>query len=254
MTPDFDLRQLLQSWPFDPENDARFLRVPDGREVLQVRTPLGIEQIEVDGRPDGLRPYGMESSLAYQLKRLEEARTAGRDGDFELTADECAELFDEGTLYYLRYIRFFQLRDWARTMRDTARNLSLFDLVRLYAQREEDQQFLEKWRPYILRVNSTAAAMLELDADAYDAALKSLQDSIKQIEALPELDDETFTFERERSLGALRELAGQIQSQKPVSELENLQRQLEAAVDAQEFERAAELRDKIRELKKPNVH
>ena len=51
-----DLRQILKAWPYDPEHDARIVRGDDGRELLQVRTPLGIEQYEMDGRPDGLRP------------------------------------------------------------------------------------------------------------------------------------------------------------------------------------------------------
>src|SRR5688572_23699288 len=163
-----DLRKILKSWPYDPEDDARVIHGENGRSILQVRTPVGIEQYEMEGRPDGERPYGMESALEYQLRRLEEARIQGREPEFELTEAECAELFSEGTLYYLRYVRLFQLRDWTRTIRDTARNLRVFDFVHRYAQREEDQQYLEKWRPYIVRIQATAAAMLELQKPAYD--------------------------------------------------------------------------------------
>ena len=87
---------------------------------------------------------------SYYQHRLNQAKIAGREADFELSPQECGELFHEGTLYYFRYVRLFQLKDWARTVRDTARNLRAFDLLHRYAQREEDQQFLEKWRPYII--------------------------------------------------------------------------------------------------------
>jgi protein-arginine kinase activator protein McsA len=50
-------------------------------------------------------------------------------------------------------------------------------------------------------------------------------------------------------LNALHELAAQIQKNRPVSELEKLEHQLRRAIQRQEFERAAELRDRIRELK-----
>ena len=249
MNEPIDLRKLLKDWPYDPENDARIIRGADGREVLQVRTPLGIEQYEVDGRPDGTRPHGMESALEFHQRRLEEAKVAGQDSDFELSASECAELFNEGTLYYFRYVRFFQLKDWVRTVRDTARNLRAFDFVHRYAQREEDQQFLEKWRPYIIRVNASAAAMLELDRRAYDKALRIANDAVQNIESLAELDDETFRFERERSLMAMRELASQIQQHRPLSERKRLEQQLRRAIERQEFERAAQLRDRIRALK-----
>jgi len=248
-----DLRRLLQAWAYDSEQDARLVHGEDGREILQVRTPLGIEQYELEGRPDAARPHGVDSLLDFHLKRLTESKTKGRETNFALTEAECAELFNEGTLFYFRYVRLFQLRDWARTIRDTTRNLLLFDFVHQFAEREEDRQFLEKWRPYILRVKASAAAMQEVDARNYEKALALIAEAVEKIQALEEIDDETFKFEQERSLTALRELSDQIQKDRPLSELEKLERQLRRAVDRQEFERAAQLRDRIRELKKQGI-
>ena len=249
MNESVDLRRILKSWPYDPDNDARVVTGDDGLEVLQVRTPLGIEQQEIDGRPDGARPHGKDSVLDFYLERLEQARAAGKETSFELGADDCSELFNEGTLFYFRYVRLFQLKDWARTIRDTARNLRVFDFVHRYAHREEDQQYLEKWRPYVVRVNATAAAMLALDQKAFGKALRITHEAIARIEGLPDLEDETFRFERERSLEGLRDLDSQIQKNRPLSELEQLERQLREAIDQQEFERAAQLRDRIRLLR-----
>ena len=253
MSESADLRRILEAWPYDPDQDARIIKGEDGRSILQVRTPLGIEQYELDGRPDGARPHGLESALEYYLQRLQAAKADGRSSRFELGQRECGELFNEGTLYYFRYVRFFQLKDWARTIRDTARNLQVFDLVNRHARREEDRQYLEKWRPYILRVNGTASAMLELEKNAYDRASRIVEETIQKIEALGEIDDETFSFERERSLHTLRDLASQIQKNRPVSDLERLERQLQRAIDRQEFERAALLRDKIRSLRNQQI-
>jgi len=247
------LRRILKNWPYDPEHDARIIRGEDSREVLQVRTPLGLEQYEMDGRPDGLRPHGMESALEYHLHRLNQAKFSGREADFELGPEECGELFQEGTLYYFRYVRLFQLKDWARTVRDTERNLRAFDFLHRYAQREEDQQFLEKWRPYILRVHASAAAMVEVEKGAYDEAARITRETIRKVESLEDLEDETFRFERERSLTALRELDSQIKKNRPLSELEKLEHQLRRAIDTQEFERAARLRDRIRELRQQHI-
>lgn len=249
MSESVDLRRLLESWPYDPENDARVVRGDDGREILQVRTPVGIEQLEMTGRPDGARPHGVESALEFHLQRLAKAKAAGHEAEFELDAADCAELSGEGTLYYLRYLRLFQLRRWADTVRDTARNLRLFDFVHCYAAREEDQDNLEKWRPYIVRMNAVAGAMMELEKGAHDKALEILDAAAGRIESLDELEDETFQFERQRSLLALRELTTQIKKNRPLSELERLERQLRRAIETQAFERAAELRDRIRELR-----
>ena len=248
-----DLRKLLKSWPYDPENDARVVRGDDSREVLQVRTPLGVEQYELDGRPDGLRPHGMDSALEYYLQRLNQAKFSGREDEFELGPQECSELFHEGTLFYFRYVRLFQLKDWPRTIRDTARNLRAFDFLHRYARREEDQQFLEKWRPYILHVNANATVMQSVEKGAYDEALKLAREAIRKIESLEELEDDTFKFERERSIMSLRELESQIVKNRPLSELEQLEHQLRRAIDKQEFERAAKLRDRIRELRQERI-
>ena len=253
MNESADLRRILKTWPYDPENDARVVRGTDGREILQVRTPLGIEQFEMDGRPDGLRPHGMESALDFHVQRLNQAKFSGRESDFELSPQECAELFHEGTLYYFRYVRLFQLKDWTRTIRDTARNLRAFDFLHRYARREEDQQFLEKWRPYILRVSASASVMQAMEKNAYDEALQTAREAVRKIETLEELEDDTFKFERERSILALRELESQIQKNRPLSELEQLEHQLRRAIDRQEFERAAQLRDRIRVLRKQQI-
>jgi hypothetical protein len=248
-----DLRRLLNGWAYDPDNDARLVRGEDGRELLQVRTPMGIEQYEMDGRPDGSRPHGRESALDFYWDQWQRAKAAGKEADFTLDARQCGELFSEGTLYYFRYVRLFQLKDWKRTVRDTSRNMRVFDFVHRFAQRPEDREYLEKWRPYIIRVNASAAVMLELDSQAYDKALRIANDAIRQVEKLDEAEDETFHFEKDRATVALRELASQIEKNRPLSELEQLERQLRRAIDRQEFERAAQLRDRIRALKKQQI-
>jgi hypothetical protein len=243
-----DLRQVLDRWPYDPDNDVRRTTV-NGREVLQVRLPLGMEQYELEGRPDGHRPFGKESVLDHQLQRAAEAEQAGQEADFKLTSEDCLELFNEGTLYYHRYLHLFQIKDWPRTVHDTARNLRLFDFVRRYAEDEEDRSYLEQWRPYLIRMNAVARAMIQLEEGQYEAALQIVRTAAGEIEALPDMEDETFDFERERSLAALDDIVGQIEQAKPVSELEHLERELRQAIEKQHFERAADLRDRIRALR-----
>lgn len=244
-----DLSHVLKSWPYDPENDARLVVVEDGREVLQVRLPLGIEQYELQGRPDGERPYGKESALDYHTERLAEAERTGAAANFSLSPEECSELFTEGTLYYYRYIHFFQRNDWVNTIRDTARNLRLFDFVRHYAEDPEDQLYLEQWRPYVIRMNSVALAMLKLNDGKHQQALEIVNKALANIQALDELDDENFHFERERSLKALRGLKQQIEENQPLSEVELLERDLQDAITQQQFELAADLRDRIRAMR-----
>jgi excinuclease UvrABC helicase subunit UvrB len=98
-------------------------------------------------------------------------------------------------------------------------------------------------------MHAVAVAMLALENGDAIQALKTVETALERIGALRDLDDETFAFERKRSQAALRELQVHIEQTRPVSPLERLERQLEAAIQRQEFEQAAELRDRIRALR-----
>jgi len=245
--PTFDLAGLLQEWPYDPEQTARVVRCPDGREVLQVRLPMGVEQYEMDGRPDGAKPHGMESELHYHLAQLDSATRAGQD--FSLSHAECIGLINEGTIYYFRYVHLFQIQDWPRTDRDTARNIRLFDLVREYAEDPDDAQCLEQWRPYIVRMNAVARAMLAVQRKEHLKAVDIVKEAIAAIEALEPMEEcPTFDVERDRSLEVLRSLELEIGSTRPLSEVEMLEGELREAVEEEDYEHAAELRDMIQLL------
>jgi hypothetical protein len=249
MSRSFDLHAWLESWPYDPENELRVVPGRHGRNVLQVRLPLGVEQYELDGRPDGLEPHGCESFLDHHLAQLESAVARGEADTFTLNPAACAELFQEGTLYYFRYLRFFQMRDWPRAIRDTARNLRLFDFVHRYAENQEDRLHLEQWRPYLIRMNAMAETLHALETERHEEALEIARNAIQRIEKLDEIDDDTFRHEKERSLEALHEIVSHIDEIRPLPELERLQRELDQAVALQKFERAAALRDRIRLLR-----
>ncbi|MEI6084676.1 MAG: UvrB/UvrC motif-containing protein [Verrucomicrobiota bacterium] len=244
-----DIQDLLRDWPYDPAKAVRVIQGDDGRDVLQVRTPVGLEQFELEGRPDGLRPHNQDSAFDFYLGRRKKSQAAGEESAFHLSHPECVELFEEGVLYYFRYLHLFQLEDWPRTARDTGRNLRMFDFVRQFAHRKEDRQHLEQWRPYILRINGIARAMLEVEEHAHERALHILRETIEKIDALELIDNHNFQAERERSLQSLQETVEQIEKNKPLTELEQLEKQLRAAVDEQAFERAAALRDQIREVR-----
>jgi CheY-like chemotaxis protein len=177
-----DLRKLLDGWPYDPGRNIRLERSESGREFMLVRQPMGLEQYEVEGRPDGQHPHGMGSVFEFQVNRV---TAAGKDA-FRLTAADCAELFDEATMYYQRFVYFFRLRDWLRAERDTARNLRLIDFVKLHAEHEEDRAQLEQWRPTIASMNAVARALIMLNNGQYDGALKIALDNIGRVEDISE--------------------------------------------------------------------
>ncbi len=101
-------------------------------------------------------------------------------------------------------------------------------------------------------MKGAAEAMAELDEGNFGRALEIIHATVALIEALEVMEDETFQYERERSLVALRDMASQIDENRPVTELESLERELRQAIETQRFEQAAHLRDRIRLLRGPS--
>ncbi len=90
-----DLNTLLQDWPHESGSiKVRKILGLDGREKLQLRIDLGILQMEMSGRPDGVRPHNCESLLQYHQRRA--ARCEARGDIYELSTDQCSELQQEG--------------------------------------------------------------------------------------------------------------------------------------------------------------
>ena len=63
------------------------------------------------------------------------------------------------------------------------------------------------------------------------------------------VEAEEFHAEMERSEEALSELQREVEGLRPLSRLEQLQRLLEEAVEREDFERAALLRDELSKLR-----
>jgi tetratricopeptide (TPR) repeat protein len=244
-----DIGRLLDEWEYDPFNHVRKITGEDGREKIQVRVELGILQMEVDGRPDGKRPYEMESLLDYYESRLRRHVSGhGTEEGFELDEEACEELRQEGLLYYHRYVLFFELGDYERTVRDTDRNARLFDFVWNYAADKKDALALEQYRAYIIRMNASARALRDAQLRKYDSAVRHVQDAIERIENLPPLDNPTFLFEKKRSLSVLNGMLKELQARKPPSKIDVLKNELSKAIDEERFEDAARLRDEISKL------
>jgi tetratricopeptide (TPR) repeat protein len=247
----YDISEFLSAWEYDRLNNIRKIKGKDGKEKIQIRLPLGIEQFEIDGRPDNKRPYGKESLLEYYKGKVEVyKRKHGTDKGFSLTSEDCSRLYEEGLLYYYRYVLFFQLRDYERMVRDTQRNIEYFNFVQKYALEEEDKQAVEQYRPYILRMNAMGKGLAHLEKKRYREAVREIEEGIRAIESLPDMENATFTYEKTRSLSLLRGMLKEILREKPLSEKERLQKMLQEAIEEENYERAAQLRDKLQELER----
>ena len=244
-----DIAPILNKWLFDPEKTVRRIVGKDGLPKLQVRLPLGLEQYELEGRPDGLRPQGMESYLHVCQSRLgEHVREHGADDGFVLTEDDCNNLRRESMLYYFRYLLCFQIGDYPQVELDTERNMAAFRIVHEHAERDEDRIALDQYWPYVIRMNAMARAMRLIEETQLPEARGAVKAAIEEIEGLAEVSNETFALEKMRSLGVLQQMAEELQQKCPPDEREIVRERLRRAVAVENYERAAQLRDLLRSM------
>jgi hypothetical protein len=247
---DLDLTELLRAWPCEPGRvNARRVEGRDGRQKLQIRIDLGVLQMEMEGRPDGTRPEGFESLLDRQMDRLRRyaQETAAPEG-FVLSAEECRALREEAVQYYHRYVGLMALGDHAGVVRDTTRNLALFDLCRDHAAEETDRTVLEQFRPHVIMMRARAEAEAALAAGSTGGALDALDRGLGEIRAAFEQWGQDESFERASEVQLLRGMREALVPKLPVSQRTELQERLRAAIDAENYELAAVLRDELRLL------
>ena len=243
-----DISGLLSDWPYNPDQTIRIVGAEEGRTLLQVRLPLGIEQYEIEGRPDGAKPHGLESFLDEIEKRLEEhIREQKTDKNFSISHEDFLLLQGEGVLYYYRYLLLFQINDFERVARDTGHNLRICSLVEKYVASEEDRVSLLQFKPYIIRLNSISRSMLLLQRNEKNRARATIQEAVEYIKELPDMESPAFQFEKVRSINYLKSALKQIEDQTDNS-AEDIKRELELAIQEENYERAAELRDRLKEL------
>ena len=239
-----DLNDLLHDWPHEPgQLKVRKITGNDGREKLQLRIDLGLIQMETTGRPDGRSPHDCESLFEYHQMRLRRAEK--RSETYTLGPDEVGELQQEGIQYYHRYISFFQLGEYEPVIRDTQRNLDMFEFVAKNSESEELSEAVVQFTPYVLMMNTRARASIELDRDEYSAAIADVEKGEERIRQFYESHHHTEALESSPELGFLSEWLEEIRSRQPLSRLEKMEREMEKAISSESYERAAELRDAI---------
>ena len=244
-----DIQPLLDEWAYDSGKlCVRRVRGEDGREKIQLRIEMGILQMDISGRPDGERPNGYESYLHYYKDQVAEAKRKNNHGDSKLDSEDCMTLQMEAIQYYHRRICFLELEEYKRAREDAERNLSLFDFVKEHAEEEEDWMGMEQYRPFVIGHRVRASVLQNLEEENYDRALKDIEEAIEEIQTFFKEYGHPDILEESDEIGFLQEWAEEIRGDRPRSLSQDLKEQLREAVSTEDFERAAELRDRLRAL------
>ena len=249
-----DINEILENWPGEQtEQSARKIVGLDGTELVQLRIDMGILQMFVDGRPDGERPFGQPSLLDH-LRRVALAQP-----EPSVDADMWNELDREIMQYYHRRRALLILAAhshadgkssdaagyYVRAVRDADHNLQIMDFIKTHCGDEEYVESHERYRPFVLMHRTLAEAQSELIRDDPDEAIELLKAGVRTIEEAYRQGGQADLASQDPSLAQLRVLEQQVRSEHHV--VQTLQEQLDVAVLNEEFERAAALRDRLRQ-------
>jgi hypothetical protein len=254
-----DISNLLNEWKYESEEVmVRIVPGDDGRSKIQLRVDLGLLQMEMDGRPDGVRPEGCESWLDYYEERQRAHDETHPDGPpLELTPDDCARLWRESVQYYHRYLSFWHLDLYELCARDTHRNLRLFAFIRAHTGDDKIKLQFDQWRPYVQMMHARAAATPLLAQKRFSEGLHVIETGIEAIREFLDEYNQIHRAEECIELVSLERWRDEILSKeeqaaeaRPKSKISMLRRKLDEAVAAEQFEEAARLRDEIHRLGK----
>lgn len=234
-----DIDHILHHWPFKPGViAARLVHAADGRELLQMRIEMGLLQMEVSGRPDGEHPGGADTCLEW-LQEL-----AGEEGEaFVLNETQCMEIDREFLQYYHRRICCLALRQFAKAVADADYTLILMDFVASHSPNPQWTLSHEQYRPFVLFHRIQAAAMLALQESGAEAAIETIQRGLEQMRAVFTKFGAEEQFDQDELVRQLTAIRESLREEYRVGK--TLAEQLADAVAAEEYERAARLRDEI---------
>ena len=238
--PDFqEIDYVLRDWPYQPGMiSARLVRCADGREVLQMRIEMGLLQMESTGRPDGERPEGVETYLDYLIQQ-----SIAKGDALVLDDDQCYEIDREFLQYYHRRICCLALREFHRAIRDADHTLTLMDFI---AEHSADKQWTlshEQYRPFVLFHRTQAGALAALQTGGAEVAIEECNRGLGRIREVFETLEAEEQFDRDELVAQLVELKESLREEYKVGR--TLAEQLSDAVSAEQYERAARLRDEI---------
>ena len=258
----FDITPLLDGWDYRPgEISVRKFTTKEGTEKIQLRVDLGLLQMHAAGRPDGKRPFGRESLLQYHQTRLDKhaAEHDGSGDGFALSADDCSKLLQELIQYHHRYICLFQLRDYEGVIRDTNRNLQVFEFVAEHATTEEMAWSIQQFAPQLLMMQTRARGSAALEKKDIPGAIESITQGIEAIRQFyrdlskPDIAEQSGEIQSlENWVKELQEKADSREPERNLTPREKLENAINDAVRREDYESAARFRDTLRNINTPS--
>ncbi|QOI99618.1 MAG: UvrB/UvrC motif-containing protein [Phycisphaeraceae bacterium] len=245
-----DITEFLNAWPYTPgQPTVRLIRTSEGVEKIQIRLDLGVLQMNAEGRPDGQRPHGYESLLDYFEDEMDDAADQPPEERPKLSEDDCRSLRDEAAQYYHRYMALLVLEDYVGVLRDATRNLRLLDFLAEHAETDADKESLADVRPHLMMIRARAVATQAVKDEEGKAALVAIDLALEDVKRAFAEGGKPQAFDESPEVEMLRNMRQALAPKLPVSQKAELKARLQKAIEEENYELAAILRDELKQLK-----
>ncbi len=141
------------------------------------------------------------------------------------------------------------MEDYAGVVRDAERNLAVFDFVAKHAESEDLAWSLQQFRPQLLMVLTRAKGAQALKSDDYAMAIQHVEEGLEKIRAFYQDQGRGDGAEQTGEVHSLENWLEEIRTKRPLSRREQLERALNEAVKSENYEKAAQVRDALKNLK-----
>ena len=235
-----NISDILQDWDYDSQSiRARIVAGQDGEaDVLQMRVEMGIIQMAVDGRPDGIRPEGFATYLDYLLQE-----EISQGNEWDLNDEQCMEVDREFMQFYQRRISWLSIKEYQQVVRDADHTLALMDFCKRHSPDDGWTIVHEQYRPFVLFHRTQAAAYYQLNESTPQAAIECINDGLNTIRSIFESHDLEEHFDEDELVSQLRDIRESLRDEYSVGK--TLHEQLADAIASEQYERAAEIRDQL---------
>ena len=249
-----DLAMIFDDWPFDEmeeSNNIRKIMGIDGRVKLQLRLRDGVIQWNLDGRPDGARPYEAQSVLDHCRHLAADHPARPGDPPFQLDQRLVDELEVELVDYSRRLTALLKIRDYDHAQRDAAHGLGVLSILRRHGSDHAVAREYDRYRPQLISDRAKAEALLAGQGEMWLDAVHALNRGIGEIEDYFAEHQQQKDLVKNPQREHLVELRRSLRERHniPLTDpelLKSLEAEQELAVQKEDFEMAARLRDKIK--------
>ena len=224
---------MLSRWPYQSGKVlARVVPSEDAGERIQVRVQFGILQMETGGHPEGAVP--VYESLDASAQALDGAT--------------CLALQREAALYAHRAFILSVLERHDGVVRDMTRNLAVMSMIIRLAEGDEDRARAHSLTVQFLTIQARSRAAFAAARGDYGLARGTLESDLEEIRNALRRAGRGHDVDQAPEIQLLEGMRDMFVPRLPSSQREEMEERLAAAIDVENYELAAILRNELRQL------